>query len=277
MITSENYHLETTHISKSGLDKINNSPAHYYHHYLNPRRHIIDDNQQTPEQFLGQVFHRALLEPHLFTKRYLVLKQKIDRRTREGGELWFKYMKAAKGKELVKQDIYEKAMWMIKSVRRNPIAAQLFQSGVAEEIHTGVDPTTGVACKIRTDWRTPDNIIVDLKSALDASCILNGIGNETNEIYQGFPKAVFNHRYDVQDAFYSDVFNLSTGIKPKAFIFVAVEKTPPFEVGLFILSSTDQETARQKYLSNLETFKKCKSNNDWPGYPQSIIKIQTPQ
>lgn len=277
MITAENYHTETTHISKSGLDKINITPSHYYHYYLNPKRFLIEEKKESIDLFIGRVFHCALLEPQEYTKRYFILDKKIDRRTKEGKEMWFRYMKAAKGKELVKKEIHEKVMWMLQSVRRNPIAKKLFMNGTAEEIHTAICPQTGVACKIRTDWRTNDNIIVDLKSALDASCVTNGLDNETNEIYKGFPKHFFNFRYDVQDAFYSDIFTHHTGNPPKAFVFVAVEKTPPFEVGLFYLSESDKNNARDKYLDNLNTYKICKKNNSWPGYPKEIIKIQTLQ
>ena len=186
-------------------------------------------------------------------------------------------MKAAKGKELVKKEVYEKVCWMLQAVNRQPLAKKLFSRGTAEQIFTATEPTTGVNCKIRTDWVTPDNIIVDLKSALDASCVLDEDGKTTSSIYNGFPKSIFKFRYDVQNAFYEDIFSYATGKKPKAFVFVAVEKKPPFECGLFYLDIEDINAARQKYLDNTATYKKCKETGIWGGYPKEIIKVKSIQ
>lgn len=278
LVTKDNYHSEVNYISKSGLDQIRKSPAHYYYKYLDPNRPDIDEDR-TRDLLIGDVFHMLLMEPHLFFHKYIVLPKKIDRRTREGKELWFKYQVAGKGKKVLNKDIYDLAKWMRDSVHRHPIAKKLFSNGKAERIFTFNEPETGVACKIRPDWITPDNIIVDLKSAIDASCkLINPDSDQpiTENIYKGFPKSVFNYRYNVQDAFYSDGFFHATGIKPKAFVFVAVEKEPPFQVGLFYLSPEDKAFAREAYLEDLRTYKKCKSSNNWPGYPTKIVQISSP-
>ena len=279
MFKPENYHNDITHVSKSGLDKIELSPAHYYHYYLNPSKYK-EQRKITPAMILGNLFHTILMEPNLFTSRYLVLPRKIDKRTTEGRELYFKYLKAGKGKEIIKAEDYNTALYMRESVLRHPIAASLFAAGKAETIYTFNDPTTGVNCKIRLDWETPDNIIVDLKSAMDASCILlddTAENPETQMLYKGFPKAIFNRRYDVQDVFYSDGYQTATGIKPRAFVFVAVEKEPPYEVSLYYLGETIRDKAREKYINNLQQYKNCLRNNQWPGYPDKIIKISAPE
>ena len=289
-ITEENYHLDTTHISKSGLDKINKSPNQYYQYYLGPHAALFREKKKTKALLIGEVFHCALMEPHLFFKRYIVGNGNIDKRTKEGKALYYKYVQAGKGKKYIDLNVYNTALAMRAAVYNHPIANKLFKRGTAEKIHTFVDPETGIKCKIKPDWETPERYLVDLKSALDASCDFSNDETEyndfgqiipqiengfpvTNKKYSGFPKSVFNYRYDVQDAFYSDGYGIATGQKAEAFIFVAVEKEPPFEVSLYVLSDDIKAGGRAAYKRNLATLKQCRETNNYPGYPTKIIKI----
>ena len=88
---------------------------------------------------------------------------------------------------------------------------------------TGDHAGLAVQCKARPDFlaTTDDgvNFIVDWKSCRDASP-------------QAFRSDFFKFRYDVQAVFYSMV----VGINPAHFYFVAIEKTEPFNVGVYSLS-----------------------------------------
>ena len=63
------YHLDTTRISKSGLDLIQKSPAHYYYRYLSGQH----EERSSKALEIGSAVHAAVLEPELFCSdlRYL--------------------------------------------------------------------------------------------------------------------------------------------------------------------------------------------------------------
>lgn len=260
MIDSINYHNHTARASKSQLDAIGITPAHYYCYYLDDR-YQKDENEKF-SLFFGEAFHCAVLEPHLFFDRYLVLPVKCDRRTREGKQMWNTYMDAGEGKKLLNPDVYDEIMWMKESVDAKEICKTLLAGGLAEEIVTFTEPKTGAPCKMKLDWLTPDEIIVDLKTAEDASPA-------------GFRKAVAKYDLNVQNAFYSDGFFHANRRRPKAFIFVAVEKKPPYAVGIYALSEMFIQEGRDKYLERLRTWQSCMESGEWPAYSNQIITLQS--
>lgn len=127
------YHADTSHVSKSGLDKIAITPAHYYHHYIAGHK-----SEPTRDMHFGSALHEAIFEPV---------------------EYWTK-------KE------YEPYRDQIKKIRaaiqRHPIAAKYLQSGRAEVPSFFI--CEGVKCKVKADW-LPDgsDLIIDLKTTTDAS------------------------------------------------------------------------------------------------------------
>lgn len=154
---------------------------------------------------------------------------------------------------------------MREAVMNHPAANRLLTSvpGKAEISFYWNDAKTGEVCRMRPDWLREDDLIVDLKSCEDASL-------------DGFAKSVANWRYDVQDAFYSDGFEAVTGRKPKGFVFIAVEKKPPYAVGVYILDAETKEIGRAQYREDLDKFAECKAKDVWPGYGDAIQKLNMP-
>lgn len=154
---------------------------------------------------------------------------------------------------------------MREAVMAHPAANRLLTSvpGKAEISFYWNDAKTGEVCRMRPDWLREDDLIVDLKSCEDASL-------------DGFAKSVANWRYDVQDAFYSDGFEAVTGRKPRGFVFIAVEKKPPYAVGVYILDAETKEIGRAQYREDLDKFAECKANDNWPGYGDTIQKLNMP-
>ena len=146
---------------------------------------------------------------------------------------------------------------MAASVRSNSTAALLLANGQAEQSFWWDDIATGMRCKCRPDWFDGETI-VDLKTCQDASPA-------------GFAKAVAAFHYQLQAAHYL------CGTLAKRFIFVAVEKSAPYAVGVYEL---DQEAlvhgsiARHNALLRLQD---CRAINSWPGYTDGGIQtLQLP-
>ena len=264
-LTPETYHTDTARISKSGLDLINKAPAHYWQRYLSPYRPEHD----TQAFLIGRAFHVAVSEPDKFFDRYIVSPAKIDRRTREGKEKWAEFELAAEGKTILQSEPdprsrhlgYDQVMRMRDSARRHPAVSYLLSSGIAEEISLWEDGLTGAACKSMRDWRS-GNIIVDFKSTDDASP-------------EGFARSVRKYRYDVQNAFYIDGYFEATGRRAEAFIFVAVEKKPPYICEAYYLPPEDVDRAREKYQANLIAYVECRKRGKWGGYTDGKINLLT--
>ena len=85
-----------------------------------------------------------------------------------------------------------------------------------------------------------------------------------------------NWRYDVQDPFYTDGVKIATGRNVKAFVFIAVEKKPPYAVGVYVLDSASREIGRAMYQHDLKVYAECLANDNWPGYGDKIQTINMP-
>ena len=129
------YHADTSRISKSGLDLINITPAHYYQAYFGGQR------TDTKTFLFGRAFHARILEPEVYFKDY--------------------------HNQLSGQDQVKIAK-MRKSILSHPSASKLLLGGVNEQVHLWDEPITGAKCKIKCD-KVNQNLIIDLKSTRDAS------------------------------------------------------------------------------------------------------------
>lgn len=146
-----------------------------------------------------------------------------------------------------------------------------------------------------------NNMVVDLKTTDDASL-------------EGFSKSIANWRYDVQHPYYLDGLreaisqsggtlpdeaiagaaelsaywiDKETGVlcrcrpdfwrgEPNHFIFIAVEKKPPYAVGVYRLDAESVDLGRAVYRADLKRYAECKANDNWPGYGDKIQTISVP-
>lgn len=248
--TNAEYHAADG-ISKSDLDLIHRSPAHY-----KAARH-----EDTPALRFGTAFHCAVLEHNRFNETYTVIEG--DRRTKAVKES-IKDAEAA-GKIILTADDFNAIMGMAQAVFTNPICAALLRGSLKE--HSVFSELDGVRVKCRPDgWSTEKGVLFDLKSTEDASP-------------EGFARTVAKYRYHVQDAFYRHVVASATSgdADDLSFIFVAVEKKPPFAVALYEL---DELAALQGWVDareDLRRYKAAKETGKWCGYSPRIETLSLPR
>jgi hypothetical protein len=262
VINRENYHIDTSRISKSGLDKINQTPLDYWYHYLNEEDR--PKQKHTEATLLGDCLHVALFEPQDFFSKFITPPGKIDRRRKEGREQWAAFEFAAHDKTVIKREMYDRVMKMREAVLKDPLIGRfLKEPGTKEEIILWDDPGTGAPCKCRLDFRhLRTNLILDLKSA--------GDDGWTSAAPAVFARNAIKYRYHVQSAFYSDGFFHATGIKTPGFVFVVVENNPPYKVAKYRFAESDLNVGRSEYTENLYTYMHCKEVDFWPGYSDRI-------
>ena len=249
-MNNHEYHAHPA-LSKSGLDRLNISPAHYQAWLSEPRI-------ETPAMKIGTAVHCAILETNRFMKDYAPLPEGLDRRTKAGKEMYAEL--ESSGKILLSADDWETCNRMRDSVLAHPAARELLSEGVAETSH--FSELDGVPVKCRPDWLS-GGLVVDLKTTQDASSA-------------GFAKSVANYRYTVQASYYSDIL-ASLGHEVIAFLFVAVEKTAPCAVGVYELDDMSIEVGREQYQRNLDTYRRCIETGEWPAYSNGVEKISLPR
>src|SRR4051812_7514262 len=160
---AEEYHAFRA-ANKSGLDAVLRSPLHYWAQFLDP---MCEPRTETPSMRLGSAIHTATLEPDEFYKRYTIMPDDLDRRTKEGKAKHAELL--ATGKKVLSASEAHAAARVSSSVRQHPTAEHLFDDGDAETSIFWKDEETGVQCKARIDWLPRDyKFVIDLKSAQDA-------------------------------------------------------------------------------------------------------------
>jgi exodeoxyribonuclease VIII len=265
---NEVYHADTRRIGKSGLDLIAKSPAHYWAKYLDPNR---EREEPTKAMLIGSAVHSAVLEPDDFARKYMILPE-LNLRTNAGKEKLEELSNHARANKLsiISKDDYELCKLMKETVWKHPAASVLLSDGIAEqridwtkEILSEDGEFIEVACKSKPDWQSHNGFIVDLKTTEDASPA-------------GFAKSVWNYRYHVQAPFYADAYEHKYGEPPRGFIFIAVEKSPPYAVALYFAPPSMMDKGRSTYERDLRTYVKCLENGEWPAYGTEVMELQLP-
>lgn len=275
-VSNDAYHNDTTRVSKSGLDQLNRSAAHYYAKYLDRNAPPF---KRTEVLMLGAAIHASVFEPGSFEKKYVAVPNNAPRRPTAAQYMaknpseqtikdvlyWQKFDHANRKREQMTLADFELCLRIRDRVHMHPGAKTLLsKGGYTENTFHFTEPNTKVKCKIRPDFISKDRFIVDLKTTDDA---------RKNNVL----RSVIKYRYDIQDAFYFDGFKLATGIEPEGFIFIFVEKEYPLNVGLYYLDGEDRDNARRVYIEDLQRYKEAKKLKEWRGYEPTITHITLPQ
>lgn len=274
--TRDNYHADTSRISKSGLDLINKSPMHYWAKYLAEDRPV----EPTKKHYLvGSVTNDVLLQPHLIEQQYVILPEGAPRRptaaqinaakpseeTLKTIAWWDDFNANVGGREVVDKADYDAACRMRDSIWTHPAARLLLKDIVAEKTMFFEEPETGAQCKFRPDIISKNSgFLVDLKTTGDASP-------------SAFGRSAINYRYHVQAAFYANGFYHATGKYPKGFCFIAVEKEFPYAVATYYADERAMELGYNAFMANLRTYISCKEAGVWPGYSLQVERLEIPE
>ena len=266
-IPNETYHRGPG-ISKSGLDLIAKSPLDY----ITQKRH---PKPPTRPMLVGNAAHTLILEPSEFPNRYIKSEYREFRsneakawRTEQEAAGRFVLSIANNDDEYWSPSEWDYVHRMRDAVMLHPYAGILLnpEQGIAEQSGYWIDPEVDKLAKLRTDWRNlaHGNLIVDLKTiqACDKTTV---------------QRAVAERRYHLQAAWYLRGMRL-LGEPASGFVFIFVEKTPPFKITLwdirdeppFYPLSVGEELA----LRDLRVYSECMDRNEWPGLPDQIRTLE---
>lgn len=141
--------------------------------------------------------------------------------------------------------------------------AFLLKAGKAEQTVHFTEPETQAPCKIRPDFLSEIGWVVDGKTTTNAS-------------QAAFGRSAVAYRYDVQAAFYMDGLELAGYRRPQGFAFIAQEKEPPYAVAIYYAEQDVLDLGRAKYMTDLQTYMRCRTTGVWPGYDVQAQPLKLP-
>ena len=208
----------------------------------------------TPAFRLGSAFHKLALERETFDVEYAVVPE-VDRRTKVGKEVYAQFTEKAGNRTILSYDEMQTAAGMVNALMANPTARVLVERGLKEQSIFWKEENTGVELKCRPDILLPEDVlrvIADLKSCASADT-------------DSFTRECLRLGYDVQAAMYRE------GVKTKypgeyAFVFIAVEKTPPYAVNVMEMDKLMVDYGYIRFRELLDTYVECRDSGNWYGF-----------
>ena len=255
-ISATDYHRrELGVVSKSALDLVHRSPAHY--------KAWIDgvvEDEETDDLSFGTAFHMALLEPERYAATYIEMPKFSGKGSVAAKEAWL--ASHADVRPITLDDMLDIGR-MVDAVHSHPLAKQMVRNGKAELTLSWKDQWTGLPCKSRLDFYVEElAMIVDAKSTRDAR-------------WEAFRKDVAKYGYHRQDALYRAAA-LSLDMPVQHFVLLAVEKTEPYAIAVYALDAEGVGKGYSSVRADIDTLAECMKSGIWRGYPETIQTLEVP-
>ncbi|WP_262927379.1 PD-(D/E)XK nuclease-like domain-containing protein [Phytohalomonas tamaricis] len=247
-ISNERYHASSA-VSKSQLDLLHKSPA-----LLQWSRHAPEDEEKKTALNIGDACHALILEPERFGLEYAIGPD-APKNTKAGKDAWAAFEETLDDRTALTFAEGKKVNLIRESVMAHPLARQLIEAeGDVEASIYWREVSTGQDARCRPDKTLSKyGWIVDLKTTADI---------------QKFSKSVYEYRYHVQDAFYSDGYTEHFGEQPRGFLFIAFSTSiecGKYPVRIFKLDDEAKEMGRSDYLQDMAVYAECMASESWPG------------
>ena len=204
----------------------------------------------SPTMNLGTAVHCAILEPHRYNE-LIAIAPDCDRRTKIGKAEHAAFVESAGNKTVIKYDQHESAIAMANAVDEHEHATSLLVDTQREvELDFTFD---GEQCKAKVDAVKGDNVIIDIKTTVDASP-------------DAFARQSASFFYQMQMAWYAKAIG-SSWKTCKCYV-IAVENTAPFGVAVYRYDSDVLDNGWKLC---------CRAIRQWREYRETIAQNKTPQ
>lgn len=213
---------------------------------------------KTDAMTLGSAVHLAVLQPELSSN--LIVQGPENRR----GKAWTEAKKDAEdsGKMILTSTDYLQCMQMRNSVYRNATAATLLTQKNTVYEKAAFFEVDGTQCKCKVD-AAHGNTIIDLKTSVDASP-------------DGFSHSIAKYGYHQQHAFYKYGYAQATGVAINHFIFVVIEKSPPYACAIYELDAMSEKEGWASACRAIEIHNECIKENHFHAYANEKVMLTLP-
>lgn len=259
-MSNDDYHAAPGYSSSHIKDAMGRSLLHFWYDHVRP-----DREPEEPKKHLdfGTATHTAILEPDLLDQACVEspsfnLKSPAGRAERD------KFAEENAGRIVLTPDEFKAVLAIRDRVHTHPVVSGLLTGGKAEQSFFAIDPETGELVKCRPDYLQENGFaMIDVKSTKDAGP-------------EAFGKDGGNYKYDISVPWYFDVLDYLYGEVPQHFIFLAIEKEPPYAMGLYYAKPKDIERARESARRNFARIINAKRTNHWPDYAEEVLPLDLP-
>lgn len=215
---------------------------------------------------LGGAFHLyTLVNPELVQPEPLV-----NKRTTEGKAEIARFQAGLPpGAMAIDAEEHQTVRSMFEAIHGHKYARALLEAKDGVNEIAGVVTEGAVNKRVKPDRRIPSKgMIVDLKTCDDCSGDV-------------FGRDATKYRYWLQAAFYLDTANeiealLGSGIRYELFLFLVVEKKPPFGVRVFEVSREGIDLGREQWTKGWKLIEQSAKTGVWPKYHQEIEVLVPP-
>ena len=254
-IPNEEYHAGLEQSSTKVKAAFNGSGKHYWEAQYGSKK------EPTQALIEGSAFHAMMEGRDIWQVEFVVKPEGLSLSTKEGK----KFKEENSHRHILTPNFGERLERMSNAVYNFSPALEFMNiQGQAETSHYWTDEMTGLRCKCRPDYIT-DNLeyVIDYKTTTDAS-------------KKGFQRAIVQYGYDIQAGFYMDGIEKSMGHRPKNFIFIVVEKQPPFNVAVYVADDEMVTLGYEKARRGLSKIKYWEDAKEFPNYSETVEIIGLP-
>lgn len=219
--------------------------------------HAQVPSEKTDAMTLGSAVHLAVLQPELADKG--IIQGPKDRR----GKKWTEAVEKAEKDNviLLTEGDYHTCMTMRDKVWQNPSLASILGGSGAVYEQAAFFEHRGQICKLKMDCAK--DVLIDLKTSADASP-------------RGFARSVADYGYHQQDASYTYGWNKAAGTSIDTFLFLVIEKSPPYAPAIYELDAQSRAEGWASYNAAIDLHLECEGQKHFPGYAAEKVLLSLP-
>lgn len=249
-INEDDYHSGPG-ISSTDIKNLQKSAAHY--------KAAIENRKSTPAMEFGRALHCLFLEPDKYRDQYITEPDFGDKRSKAVRDKVEAWKEANTGKICIDIQTRLKLHEMHEAYKRTPRYSQIHEGAICELSAYAMDQDAAVLKKARADLIQGPTIF-DLKTTEDARP-------------QSFTKTIMRYGYHISAAYYLDTFN-EAGREVDSFVWIALEKDPPYGVRMYVASENMIKIGRKKYKEALKVYRESEKSGIWTAYECDFEPIE---
>jgi len=252
IITNAEYHGRKTHISSTGVRTFKKNKKQFEYGLTHE---LV---KQTKAMADGTAVHSFFLERDKFDTNFVIKPADMRLNTKAGKE----WALEQKDKIIIDSELGNNLYEMEKSFMDSP-AKLIYDIKGQTELSYFWDDLGTIKGKCRPDWLSDDgSIVVDVKTTTDASP-------------RGFQKSISTWGYHLQLGWYLRGLR-KLGLSAKQFIFIAIEKTAPFCVGVYRADQDMINFAMKELDQLMPEIQTAMVSKEFPDYTPEITSIGLP-
>ena len=252
IITNAEYHGRKTHLSSTNIRTFKKNKKQFEYGLTHE---LV---KQTKAMADGTAVHAFFLERDKFDTDFIVKPADMRLNTKAGKEWALEHQ----SKIIIDSELGNNLYEMEKSFTDSP-AKLIYDIKGQTELSYFWDDLGTIKGKCRPDWLSDDgSIVVDIKTTTDASP-------------RGFQKSISNWGYHLQLGWYLRGLR-KLGVPAKQFIFIAIEKTAPFCVGVYRADQDMINFAMKELDQLMPEIQTAMVSNEFPDYTPEITSIGLP-